>query len=79
MINNKLNYAMAQIRHLSPEIYLYLNELRVKEIGSNKVFKFKSVLTHLLVLLEKYLVEVQEKFKKLEKFAKKPKEKYYID
>lgn len=79
MIDNKLNYAMAQIRHLSPDIYLQINELWKQEIGARKVFKFKSVLIHLLVYLEDYLSQVQEKYTILEQKAKSTRQLEYVN
>ena len=52
MVNNKLNHAMAQLRHLNPELYMLVNDLWKKEIGITKVFKLKFTLTYFISYLE---------------------------
>ena len=69
MMQQKLNRAMGQMRHLKPEMYKLVNDLWKNEInknGKNNLFKFKFVLTYICSFLEEYLTLCEERYKQIE-------------
>ena len=66
MINNKLNRAVAQLRHLNPEMYKIINDLWVNEIGYNNLFKLRFTLVYVNNHLEEYLTLCEKRFIQIE-------------
>lgn len=55
MTINKLNRAMANMRHLNPDMYKVINNLWKSSIGKHNLFKLKFTLTYVISYLEEYL------------------------
>ena len=62
MVHNRLNRAIAQLRHLNPEMYKIINDLWVNDIGYNNLFKLKFVLVYINNHLEDYLTLCEKRF-----------------
>lgn len=62
MITMKLNRAMAQLRHLNPDMFRVINDLWKNEIGVHNLFKLKFTLTYVITYLEEYLTQCETRF-----------------
>lgn len=62
MVKNKLNRAVAQLRHLNPEMYKIINELWINDIGEKNLFKLRFTLVYINNHLEEYLTLCEKRF-----------------
>lgn len=65
MLQTRLIRAMMQMRFTSPNLYRQINILWKYDIGIDKIFKFKFVLTYLIRYLEEYLLLCEARFQQI--------------
>ncbi len=66
MNSNKLNRAIAHLRHLNPEMYKIINDLWINQTGKNNLFKLRFILVYINNHLDEYLSMCEKRFIQIE-------------